>query len=142
MTKKEFEEKLEEKCFYGTGGGIVRRYYLEASTDPTALKESVECLDELAEEQAEEIEENMKKGMKDEGSIKRLQTLSQIMIMPKNTIPEILEAFDLFFEDGSFPACPELIGSLIGACAYHHRYKLAYDFLGIDNVKDQMYWDS
>jgi len=142
MTKKEFEEKLEEKCLYGTGGGIVRRYYLEASENPNALKESVECLDELTEEQAEEIKENMKKGMKDEGSIKRLKTVSQVMTMPKDTVPEILEAFDLFFEDGSFISYPELIGSLIGACAYNQEYKLAYDFLGVDNVKDQMYWDS
>jgi len=142
MTKKEFEEKLEEKCFYGTGGGIVRRYYLEASTDPNALNDCVRCLNEETKEQAEYIKENMKKGMKDDGSIKRLQTISQIMIIPKNTIPEILEAFDLFFEDGSFPAYPELIGSIIGACAYRQRYKLACDFLGINNVKDQMYWDS
>lgn len=130
---KKFEQELERKCFgWGAGGLYFKEHYEEAKRNPNAVQEALESLIEMIEDdliwEPEPDEE------------KELWAILEEM--PKDTFEDILAMFERYFDTcASFQAYPELIGTLIGGLAYHQRYQLAHNFIGLDNV-EAICWDS
>lgn len=135
MNEKEFEEKLENKCSFGTGGAIFKKHYLEAKQNPNAVEEALEQLMKNVEDELKETKKEMDDGLKDHDTMRIYRTLQQIQNMPTNSISEILDVFDLYFyECTTCQSCPELMGTLVGGVAYHQLFGLAMDFLGFNGT--------
>lgn len=127
MTEQTFEKELEKKCFgYGQGALYFKNHYKKAKKNEQPLIKLIEEVQtDLCWDDAITPEHN-----------------HDLLNMPISTLPEQLTFLEAYFETHCFLAYPELIGSIIGSLASTKNFQEAYDFLGLNNVKNEIEWDS
>ena len=126
MNERLFEKELTKKCFgYGAGGLYFKEHYQEAKQNKITLKELVSNLQSdlnLDKEYGYDFDQ-------------------ELLNFPVSTQQEQLDFFEIYLNN-SFTSFPELIGSIIGSLSSTQDFQVAYDFMGLDNIEDEIAWDS
>jgi len=126
MNRIEFEELLEQKAFYDSGGGIFKEYYSEALRGVDSLDQTIEdILTDIDEEFEDEPE-----------MVEKLRNINT------ETLKNKIVFFNTYLLD-RICSHPELCGQVIGILSRDEHFKEAIDLIGLDDKNIEYFeWDS
>jgi virulence-associated protein VapD len=134
MTETYFEKELDKRCFnWGQGALYFKENYFETKNGTEKDPLLQVCLDTISdmEDDMEDLEEE------------EIELALRVLKMPLETTQQKIEMLEKFYGE-CYTAYPEALGAVVGALAKEGEYELAYDFIGLGNMKedDQVPWDS
>lgn len=139
MKKRDFD-KLFEKAFYGSGGGIFQEYYEKALNDNQTLDK---ILDDLNFDIVSQKENDNIKLTEDELKIELLKLKTKTLKEKLFFFRKYMKAEDLTDDDNDQCCYPELCGSIVGVLVKNKKFEDALNFIGLNDPRAQyLCWDS
>lgn len=131
MNRKQFEELLDRKAFYGSGGGIFQEYYGEALR-------TTDSLDFVIEDILSDLDEEYEDPDEDE-----IAVIEKLRSIDTTTLKNKMLFFETYIADRQC-SFPELCGSVVGILSRDEYFQEAIDLIGLNDksIEELYWWDS